>query len=119
NRINVLSTAATCPVTVNAGGGLDTLTVGSTTTGLDDILGNITFSGDDANDVINLRDQANTRNDTYTLTATTFDRTSFPLLSFSTTEGLTLNGGSGSSTFNIQGGGSATPFTINAGDGDD
>jgi murein DD-endopeptidase MepM/ murein hydrolase activator NlpD len=103
--------------------GDDTITVGGAgLRDLDQSGTNITVTGGDGNDDLVLNDQDDLGSDTYTLTSTTFDKTGFTLLTYSTIEGVTLNASddvSNGNVINIDSTLQTAPCTVNAGDGND
>ncbi|MBW1835543.1 MAG: hypothetical protein JRI99_01040, partial [Deltaproteobacteria bacterium] len=104
--------------TLNAGSGDDTLNVGNANS-LDSILGALTINGEDyvLGDVLNINDQGDAGTKTYTMTATTVDRTGAAQITYGTVETLMLNSGTGDDTVNLSGGTNDT--RINAGAGTD
>ena len=114
---NVVSTAAGTPVTLNGGNGNDTFNVSPTAQNLDSIQGALSLFGGGGTDSVILNDQAKAGDTTYSLTSTTVNRTGAVQISHTGDEGLTLNGGSGVNTYNVQQAGILA--RINAGTGDD
>ena len=114
---NVVSTAAGTPVTLNGGNGNDTFNVSPTAQNLDSIQGALSLFGGGGTDSVILNDQAKAGDTTYSLTSTTVNRTGAAQISHAGDEGLTLNGGSGVNTYNVQQAGILA--RINAGTGDD
>jgi hypothetical protein len=101
-------------------GGVDSFLLGSPANGIAD-LGNASVSIDGGAvggaDSVGINDQANTADNSYTLTATTFDTDGFGLLSYDEIESFTLSAASGDNVISIP---SATAnTTIHAGAGDD
>src|SRR5205807_1650827 len=70
-------------------------------------------------DTLNVNDQANPWFYPFTIAASTISRTAAGLITYGTMEGVTINGGTGQNTYNVQSTAAATPVTINAGSGDD
>src|SRR2546425_1096705 len=73
NTVNVESTQATTPVTVNAGAGNDTINVGSNpvtpaNSTLAGIQGNLTVNGQAGTDTLNINDAGTTTPTTYVVT---------------------------------------------------
>src|SRR5262249_14733429 len=69
------SNALGVPLTVNAGGGNDTINVGNGN--LDNLKGAVAVNGQAGTDKVNVSDQANARGDTYTVTSSTVARPTF------------------------------------------
>ena len=119
DTINVQSTLATTPVTVNAGGGDDVINVGNAGT-LSGILGALTVNGNaGAADVINFNDQNDAGPRIYTLTNNTLTRSGAAGMSFVTVEQVVLNASLGSDTINVTSSFATVATTVNAGGGDD
>ncbi len=117
NTINVNSTAAGVPLTVNAGAGNDAINVGNGD--LDLLEGAVTVNGQAGTDKVNVNDQANVFGDAYTITSTTLKRAFFGGLTYATIEGLALYAESGNNTININSSAAGVPLTVNAGAGND
>ena len=62
-------------------------------------------------------DHSDTADETYTVTNTSVQRAGSPPISYGNAQGLVINGGSGSNTFDISSTALAVPVTINAGSG--
>ncbi|MDB5309404.1 MAG: hypothetical protein JWO38_3606 [Gemmataceae bacterium] len=116
--INIQSTLATTPVTVNAGGGDDTVIVGNAGS-LDGILGGMNVvGGGGANDQLIVDDSANPAAHAFTVTGTTVTRDGIATIAYDTTsEFLTVNGGTGGNTFDVLS--TSVDTTINSGTGSD
>jgi hypothetical protein len=119
NPFNVNSTASGVTYLLEGRGGNDTFNIGNGD--LDWLSGAVTVFGGDGTDSIVINDTTNTWGDTFTITSTTVNRDAWGggLSYTSTTEGLTINAGSGNSAFNVNSTASTTPVTINAGGGND
>jgi hypothetical protein len=118
NTVNINSTAAGVTLTVNAGAGNDTINVGNGS--LDSLRGAVTVHGGPDTDLVNVNDQADPFNDTYTITGTTLTRPLFGGLTYgASVEGLTLNAEAGDNTVNINSTTAGVALTVNAGAGDD
>jgi hypothetical protein len=112
----VISTAAATPVTLNLGPAADAVTVSPYAHFLDNLKGNLTINCG-SGDTLTLDDQQDTYSDTYILTATTFTRTAAATVTYHGLSGVTLNGGSATEVFNVNGTAAGTPLTINEGTG--
>ena len=123
DTFNVTALASTTAVTLNGGDGNDTFNIGSSLVfqGLNNILGGVTINGEvGTGDVVTLIDQTDLLTRDYTITPTTFARSSsFGTLSYGTIEGLTLNASANVNNINIAGTAAATPVTVNGNDGND
>jgi Ca2+-binding RTX toxin-like protein len=117
NIIKVHSITSGTPVTINAGGGNDTINVGDS--GLSLLKGRVTVNGQDDTDKVIVHDELATSSDTYTVTGTTVSRASFGGLTYGTIDSLTLNAASGDNTINVNSTTLGTPVTINAWGGND
>jgi Ca2+-binding RTX toxin-like protein len=103
-------TAAGVPLTVNAGSGDDTVTVGGAGNTLDVLQGALTVNGQDGTDVLNLNDQGGTTGQTYTLGSGSLQRPGAATITYSGVEKVILNAGSGSDT--LVGPNTASTWTI-------
>jgi Ca2+-binding RTX toxin-like protein len=115
----VLSTSASMLVNVSLGAGADTMVVGSAANSLDTIQGTVIVSGDAGLDKLTLADQGTAAGQTYTINSTEVSRSGAAAVSFSTMEGLVVNGSAGDDTIAVQSTLATTPVTVNAGPGDD
>jgi acrosin len=122
NTFDVLSTAASAPVTLNTGTGADIVNVGPPAAPLasgtlDNIQGPLTIHAQDATvqDMLIFNDQAETVSNTYTLTATTFTRSGIATVTYDTVASVTLNGGTGGNMYNVESTASGTTYTVNTG----
>src|SRR5205823_5279166 len=104
DTVNVLSSLHLGePITVNTGGGADTINVGSPGNSLDPI-GNVTVNGGgQAGDTLNLFDQGDGNANTYTVTATTVNRTAAGPITYSGLAALNLTTTGFADTINVQG----------------
>ncbi len=109
DTINVTSSFATVATTVNAGGGGDTINLGSAGT-LDLLLGNLNVDGGAGTNTLNVNDQADANDNTYDLNPTTFVRNGAFTTTYANIANLNVNGGTGSDTFNVTGSASTTFF---------
>lgn len=121
DNINVQSTAASTPVTVNGGDDDDTFNIGNALNSLDDILGAVTVNGNDptASDALNVNDQGDADPHGYIVTSTTVERDGAAAITYGTVESLTLNGGGGGNLINVQSTAAGTVVVVNAGASDD
>jgi Ca2+-binding RTX toxin-like protein len=119
DTVNVESIADGVAVTVNGGFGNDTVNLSPTDQFLDDLAGSLTVNGDQGSDTVNLDDQGTTFNDSYIVSSTSVTRPFFGGLTYGTIENLTLNAESGDNTINVQSTAKGTTVTVNAGPGDD
>ncbi|HEY2880954.1 MAG TPA: hypothetical protein VGJ15_00940, partial [Pirellulales bacterium] len=122
DTVNVKSTAATVATTINTGDGNDAITLGNAGL-LDGILGTIAIHGQGQTaapgDSLHFDDSANANGLTYTLTATTLDRTGIATITFETVESVLLDTGTGADTLNIKSTAATVASTINTSDGND
>ncbi len=142
DTINVLSLPAAVTATLMGGAGNDTFNISSdapTNAGtLDTILGSIVVNGDDnaggpstvlkgnallVGDILNISDAGDGGNNTYNLSATTFDRpTAAPAtgtVTYATIETVNLTAGSGNDTINVTSTAASVNTTVNGGVGTD
>jgi Ca2+-binding RTX toxin-like protein len=119
DTINIEDTFANVPVTVHGGIGNDTINISPAAKNLSHIQGAVTVTGDAGFDTVTVDDENNPTAVPYTLTATQLTRAGAAAVSFSTAEGLTLNGGSGNDRYFVESTSAATPVTITSGAGND
>jgi hypothetical protein len=112
--LNVLGTLA--PLTVIAGGS-SVVNVGNSSNQLDSLLGPLTVNGQAGHGVLNLLDQGTTAAKTYTISSSSVARSGGPTIGYASLGSLTLGGGSGGNTFNVESTAAATTTTISAGSG--
>jgi hypothetical protein len=123
DTFNLTALASTTNATLNGGDGNDIFNIGNSLVfqGLSNVLGGVTINGDaGTSDVVTLIDQTDLLTRDYTITPTTFARSSnFGSLSYGTVEGLTLNASANVNNINVAGTAAATPLTVNGNDGND
>jgi hypothetical protein len=121
DTINVRSTTASTPVTVNGGDDDDTIHFGSVGNSLDAILGAVTVNGNApaSSDALHVNDHGDADSHDYVITSTTVARTGAAQITYGTIESLTLNGGQGGNTINVQSTAAGTAVIVNSGSGDD
>jgi acrosin len=117
NTINVVGTLAATPVTVFAGALNDIVNVGDSGNHLDSIQSTLTVNGQAGTTRLNINDQGTTTGKTYTITSAAVTRTGGPAINYSSLNSLTLNGGSGGNTINVESTAAGTTTTVNAGTG--
>lgn len=95
---------------VDTGDGFDTINVGSIANGLAPLgaTATINLTGSLKNDTLNIHDDHNAANDSYTLTNKTFDKTSFGLINYDTIEFFNVAAGSGNNNIDIDSTGAVT-----------
>lgn len=121
NTVNVRSSLATTPITVNGGPSADTINVGNLADSLDDLAGTLTVNGNApaAGDALNVNDQGDASANDFVITSTTVNRLGAAQINYATVESLTVNGGLGGNTINVQSTLATTAVVVNAGAGDD
>ncbi|HMP03308.1 MAG TPA: hypothetical protein PKC45_12490, partial [Gemmatales bacterium] len=120
DTVNVRGVLAATPTTVNGTGGNYTFNVGNLAGTIDQILGNLTLNGV-ADSVLNVNDPNNAVASTYTVTATTVQRTGTGLITYSGmtgATGVTLNAGSGGGIVTVQSTALDTQVNVFGGSGD-
>ena len=120
DTVDVQTTATGSVTTVNGDEGDDIFNVGNTANSLDDILGLMFVNGNDpaASDVLNINDQADADDNSYTLTPTTLNRMGIAELTYATIEAIHLNSGTGNDNIVIEDTHAGTT-TVNANSGMD
>jgi ELWxxDGT repeat protein len=81
--------------------------------------GQVQVYGYGGGDTLNFNDQADTANDTYTVTSSGLTRTGAVTVSPAGVENLIINAGSGSNPINVTGTAAGTAVTVNGGGGND
>jgi acrosin len=117
NTIDVLGTLAATPVTVYAGALNDTVNVGDSGNHLDSIQSPMNVYGQNGTTLLNVNDQGTATSTTYGITDTFLGRTGSPAITYSNLNSLTLNGGSGGNTINVESTAAGTTTTVNGGSG--
>jgi hypothetical protein len=117
DAVNVAAT--TRPLTINQGVGGGIINVSPSDHNLANILGAITANGGTAGlDVLNVNDQANAANTTYTLTATSVMRPRTGGVFYNNLlNNIAVDGGSGTNSYTVTGTGAVNATTLNTGDG--
>jgi hypothetical protein len=125
DTFKVQGTAAATPVTLNTGAGSNTITVAGLSHSLDAIQGPVTVSAGAGPAALVVDDQATAGARTWTLTPGNLTATAAGTngpgahLKFAHLASLTVNGGSGGNTFDVQGTDAGTAFALNTGAGND
>jgi hypothetical protein len=124
DTFDVQGTAAATPVTLNTGAGSNTVTAAGQTQSLDAIQGALTVNVGTGPATLVVDDQATTGARTWMLTQGNLTATAAAgtngvgaHVAFTKLAGVTVNGGSGGNTFNVQGTDADTAFTLNTGAG--
>jgi len=119
NTVNVDATAAGVPVSIDMLGGTGTVNITPSSKYLGNIHGNVSVTGGNSADVLNIFDQNDTGAATYSVTSSTVTRSGAAAISYATVGSVNLYGGSGNDTYNIESTASGTPVFIEAGAGND
>jgi parallel beta-helix repeat protein len=119
NTFTVEGTSAGTSTTINAGSKADVITVGGADNSLDPIQGSITVKGQGGSDTLTVNDQGSSAAHTYTLTDGSLSRTGAAVITYVTLGTLTVSGGSGGNTFQLQTTAAGPLTTLNSGAGDD
>jgi hypothetical protein len=122
DTVNIEKSAAGVPITVNLGNGTDTINVAPTSHFLNNIQGNLTLNGGLGVDTLNVFDQNDGGNATYTLTAGSVTRAGTALISYGGVHLINfvnINGGSGNDIYNVNGTESFYATTLDTGSGQD
>jgi hypothetical protein len=93
DTINVTGSIAACPITVNAGNGNDSVNLGNGAS-LNPLVGPVTVNGQAGTDAVTFGDAGNGLSATYTINSTSLTRAFIALLTYGTSETMTLNAGS-------------------------
>jgi hypothetical protein len=118
NTYNVESTPAGTTTTINAGAAYDTFKVSPTAKNLNNLAGPLTLNGGGGTaNTITVNDQNSAAAQTYTLTATTLDRSGAAALTYGSVKTMTVSGGSGGNAFVVSAAPTATAVTLQGGSG--
>jgi hypothetical protein len=112
NTIDVQSTAAGIPVTITMGNGGNTINVGSSSNTLDGLLAALNVTGGTGANTLNLNDQGSSAAQTYTIAATTVNRSGAAGITYSKMKKLVLRASSGTDTITIVNTATSTPVTV-------
>jgi hypothetical protein len=119
DTVNIEDSASGVPITVNEGSGTDTVNVSPTAQFLDHIQANLNIGFGPGVDTLNVFDQNDGFNDTYTMNANSMTRTSSALISYAGQNFVNINGGTGNVTYNVNGTEAGWATTLNTGTGAD
>jgi hypothetical protein len=118
NTINLNATAATTTYDIEAGNGTDTINIANGD--LATVPSSLIVDGEAGTDAIVIRDTTSTAADTLTLGAGgTLDSARLGLLTYSNSESMTFNHGTGQTTLNLHAHGGLSSITANMGGGND
>jgi hypothetical protein len=117
NSVTVESTLYGVPVTISdTAGSINNINISPAAQFLDNIQGNVTIYGAGF-DTLTVYDQNDPFSYTYTTTASTMTRTASAVITDFAMSAVTLDGGKGAETYDVNGTGA--PLTLNAGIGND
>ena len=107
------------PTLLNAGAGNDKFVITPAFENLGHIAGTLSIEGGGGTDSVIVDDQDDTGKDTYTITASSIQRTGSAEITYEGVNAVTINGGASENiVYNVDGTHAGTPVTINAGTGD-
>ena len=116
---DIESTSAFTPVTVTGGPDNNTFNISPTARDLDSIQGNISVVGGLGTSALNIFDANNPNADTYSVTSSTVTRTGSATISYDSVDSLSLDGGSGDDTFDVNATGGSSSVSVTGGGGND
>jgi hypothetical protein len=119
NTVNVDATAAGIPVSIDMLGGTGTVNIAPSSEYLGNIQGNVSVTGGNSADVLNIFDENNPSQATYSITSSTVTRSGAAAISYDSAASVNLYGGSGNDTYNIESTASGEPVSIQGGAGND
>jgi hypothetical protein len=111
DTIDLMATLATAPAVINVDGGTTTVNVTPTSETLGDLAGGLTINGDGTTHVI-LDGQNDPAGETYTVTGSTLASKHSAVISYNNIQDVTVNGGTGGDTYNVQGTAAGTATTV-------
>src|SRR5262249_31682977 len=120
DKLDVRTTDAAVNLTINGGGGADTVNIGKQN--LFGIFGTLYVTGGTGTDALNVNDCTGTDSNRYRVYSdkTIVDVQDGPpyfTVNYSDTESLTINGGKGADLYFVYGSSAAMPIGLNGGDG--
>ncbi|MFL5245771.1 MAG: beta strand repeat-containing protein [Gemmataceae bacterium] len=101
DNITVAGLPADMPMTVNLGGGSDTVNFGGLNQNIDGVLSNVTVNGGGGADTLQVNDSANSHVHTYTMEADSIRREVGSVIHFNGMRTVYLDGGTGSNDYEI------------------
>lgn len=120
NTIDIATTAAGVPVTVNGDGGADTLRLAFSSGDIGGVDGRVTFDGGAAADLVTVYDDLNATNDVWDVGLATVRQAGFAGLDYTNTvETVSIEASSGINTFNIMSASASTAVRIDGNNGND
>ena len=112
------SDTVTVNTSITLGGGSDTINLSPLANNLANLRGPLTIHGAGGTNTLNVNDQADVRNLTFTMTANSLTATP-AMVTYTEMDNVVVNCGPGANTFNIQGTPTNVQTTVNTGIGDD
>jgi hypothetical protein len=103
DTVNVERTMSGVPVTIWEGGGTDKVNVSPSARFLDNIRGDVFVNGGSGTDTLNVTDQNDSFNDTWTVTGSTVTRSFSATIHYNWQNFINLWGGTGNLTYDVQG----------------
>jgi len=116
---NVNSTLAGIPISINGGAGNDTFNVTPGGMKVSTVQGELTVTGGGGTNTLDIDDSANTTGSTWTITGTSILQNAAAAIAYGGLQNLSILGGSGTTTYNIDSTIAATPVSIQGGAGND
>jgi hypothetical protein len=101
DTVNVERTLPGAPLTISEGSSKVTVNISPVARFLDNIQGNVTVHGGTGVDTLNINDQNDSFNDTYSVTDSSVTRNASAAITYDTQHALSLNSGSGAETVNV------------------
>ena len=117
DTVNMEGTIAGVPVTVNLGGGSDTVNLSPTDQELSNLAGAVTINGGSDTDTLNLFDQQSNADQDYTITSSTIAATGMATVSYQGLAAVTLDTSNGTDTVTVQSTPAGTAVAVNGGSG--
>jgi hypothetical protein len=117
DTVNIESTSAA--VTVNMGSGTDTVNIAPSSQFLDNIQGDVFVNGGSGFDTLNIADQNDPFSDTWTISGSSITRTAAATIFYNLQNIVTITGGTGNLTYNIQSTEAGFSTNLNTGPGND
>jgi hypothetical protein len=118
-RYEVAGNGYGASTTLIGGQGDDTFDIDPTYMDLYDIQGSLTIVGAAGHDTLNLNDQNDPGDGTYSVTSSTISRVGAGTVTYSSVESVNLYGGPGNGTYNIEGTPTGTFLSVQGGSGNE
>jgi hypothetical protein len=119
DTVNVENDAAGVPIVVNLGNGTDVVNLSPVADNLGNLMAAVTVNGGGGADTLNVNDQATATAQSWTVASNSLTRSGAGSVSYGGISNLVVNGGGGNNTYTISGTQASAGTTLNTGAGTD